>query len=211
MKRSVEIMDTRDSASSGGRLYNTKRKRSRYTLREHGDQEGYRNNSAKKNGTGKIVANGPVVKTLADNKETDAHRLAQRQKQIDYGKNTVGYDRYCAKVPRHQRRPGEHPMTPDKTMSIGKKVFDKIVRKWRQALHKFDPPELIDAAQIAKANDAEVLVASSITDGEMERGFATKLKETTDQVPTNSLSRSIYDNFDEDISGEENDSDDSLL
>ena len=33
--------------------------------------------------------------------EADPHRIAQRQKQIDYGKNTLGYQRYTEEVPRY--------------------------------------------------------------------------------------------------------------
>ena len=32
--------------------------------------------------------------------EADQRRLAGRQKQIDYGKNTAGYKNYIARVPR---------------------------------------------------------------------------------------------------------------
>jgi hypothetical protein len=32
--------------------------------------------------------------------EHDAHKLEQRQKQIDYGKNTLGYATYCSSVSR---------------------------------------------------------------------------------------------------------------
>ena len=33
-------------------------------------------------------------------KETDVHKLAQRQKQIDYGKNTLGYALYSSTIPK---------------------------------------------------------------------------------------------------------------
>ena len=36
-----------------------------------------------------------------DEKETDPNKLAQRQKQIDLGKNTVGYDRYVQDKPKY--------------------------------------------------------------------------------------------------------------
>lgn len=43
------------------------------------------------------VADVPEAKMAGageDSLETDAHRLAQRQKQVDYGKNTLGYQKY---------------------------------------------------------------------------------------------------------------------
>jgi Histone RNA hairpin-binding protein RNA-binding domain len=35
-------------------------------------------------------------------KETDTHKLAQRQKQIDFGRNTLGYAAYIKAIPRHE-------------------------------------------------------------------------------------------------------------
>lgn len=37
---------------------------------------------------------------FADNIEADPHRLATRQKQIDFGMNTLGYETYLEKVPK---------------------------------------------------------------------------------------------------------------
>lgn len=41
-----------------------------------------------------------AAKRDAQPKETDPHKLAQRQKQIDFGKNTLGYAAYTKAVPR---------------------------------------------------------------------------------------------------------------
>ncbi|KAG4055104.1 hypothetical protein JG687_00008045 [Phytophthora cactorum] len=222
MKRGAEAMDGGDwdnyKGNRGWKGPNHKRMR-------HGDREHYRNGNGKDDGgvSGSSDTKGPVVKTLADDKETDSHRLAQRQKQIDYGKNTIGYDRYCAQVPRHQRRPGKHPMTPDKTMRIGKKVFDGMVRRWRQALHKYDPPELAEAIATVKTETAGVLATSSTsaTDAKIEGGSvatsssATMATSTQPELKKEEAStppsRSIYENFDEDNFDEDAESDDDLL
>ena len=38
--------------------------------------------------------------TKKNQMETDPHRLVQRQKQIDFGKNTVGYENYLRAIPK---------------------------------------------------------------------------------------------------------------
>ena len=38
--------------------------------------------------------------TFGSGLETNAHRLEVRQKQIMFGKNTIGYDNYLAAVPK---------------------------------------------------------------------------------------------------------------
>lgn len=70
--------------------------------------------------------------------ELNPHRLGQRQKQIDYGKNTPGYESYITKVPR-ERRQASHPQTPDVRQAVSKRGFDYQVKKWRRRLHGWDP------------------------------------------------------------------------
>ena len=85
-----------------------------------------------------------AASTLAVNeRETDPRRLSQRRKEIAYGKNTLGYERYLAQVPKHKRgaRYSEHPRTPDSTKKVSKRAFDGTVKAWRRALHEWDPPK----------------------------------------------------------------------
>jgi len=87
--------------------------------------------------------------------ETDPTRLRQRQKQIDYGKRTVGYEQYRNNVPKWGRIRGNsrYPSTPDKYSVCSKRLWDATVRRWRRGLHQYDPPGYEVASE--KASDGE--------------------------------------------------------
>ncbi|KAI8463344.1 MAG: histone RNA hairpin-binding protein RNA-binding domain-containing protein [Monoraphidium minutum] len=73
--------------------------------------------------------------------ETDAARLAQRQKQIDLGKNTQAYRNYIKAVPRHKRKlkgKDMHPSTPDISLKASKRCWQGMVRVWKKKLHFYD-------------------------------------------------------------------------
>jgi len=69
--------------------------------------------------------------------ELTEHKLAQRQRQLDYGYNTVGYVHYIERVPKDNREP-HHCKTPDKYQLCTKRAWAKQVSAWRRALHQWD-------------------------------------------------------------------------
>ncbi|KAI5065880.1 hypothetical protein GOP47_0018504 [Adiantum capillus-veneris] len=83
-----------------------------------------------------------------DAEETDAHRLSQRQRQIEYGKNTLGYECYVELVPRLKRK-ARDPQTPNPKQVCSKRSWDGQIRKWRRLLHVYDPPSE-DGEEIAE-------------------------------------------------------------
>lgn len=70
--------------------------------------------------------------------EKDLAILERRQKQIDYGKNTLGYENYLKQVPKDQRTK-DHPKTPPKHIKYSRRAWDGVVRVWRKQLHCYDP------------------------------------------------------------------------
>ncbi|OEU15414.1 hypothetical protein FRACYDRAFT_269351, partial [Fragilariopsis cylindrus CCMP1102] len=66
-----------------------------------------------------------------------AHKIQQRRKVIGKGKNTVGYDIYCSKVPKEkrQKRSMVTPSTPDHTLDIPNKKWLGMIKSWYVAFY----------------------------------------------------------------------------
>jgi len=90
------------------------------------------------------VLDGKEVRKLNPSDPEEARRIHQRKRVVAYGKNTIGYDEYIKKVPKHKRKPRtlEHPMTPDAEADIPNRRWLGMVKAWRKALHKYDPPHM---------------------------------------------------------------------
>lgn len=91
-------------------------------------------------------------KTQQLEKEGDPVILQRRQKQIDYGYNTVEYAEYRRQVPKSDRTK-YHPSTPDKTRKYSRRGFDAMVRIWRKSLHFWGPQKEITLKEELKSED----------------------------------------------------------
>ncbi|KYQ92717.1 histone RNA hairpin-binding protein [Tieghemostelium lacteum] len=97
-------------------------------------------------------------------KETDIVKLKSRQKQIDFGKNTIGYDNYIKSIPR-DKRDKSHPKTPDKFQKCSRRSWMGQIKKWRRELHKYDPNagEFIDEEDLEDDDNTTTLTTTIIT------------------------------------------------
>lgn len=63
--------------------------------------------------------------------------IAQRERQIAFGKATLGYARYIECVSRDQRTRSD-PVTPRANTDVSRRQFRRLVNTWRRALHEWD-------------------------------------------------------------------------
>ena len=72
--------------------------------------------------------------------EEDKQILSRRSKQIDFGKNTLGYQNYLKVIPKEKRMAND-PRTPNKFIKFSRRSWDAQIKLWRKKLHVYDPPE----------------------------------------------------------------------
>jgi len=74
--------------------------------------------------------------------ETDLHRLAQRQKQIEAVKKKDVYQCYITELPKSKRiyslRYTGHPRTPDIYVSRSNRSFKGVINEWNRLLHRWN-------------------------------------------------------------------------
>ncbi|BFZ01292.1 hypothetical protein BsWGS_04331 [Bradybaena similaris] len=66
--------------------------------------------------------------------EEDKIRMARREKDIAYGKNTEDYKHYVQILPKYKRRERD-PKTPDKYVNCSRRSWDGRVKHWKLKLH----------------------------------------------------------------------------
>lgn len=117
-----------------------------------------------------------VERQSANGTEDDLHRVAQRQKQIDLGKDTLAYDCFVNTVAREDRKP-QHPMTPLATQRCSRRSFVGQIKRWRKML--FDFKANMDSAKASGSRDGK----SESTPGTGEKSIGACQEVLEDGLP----------------------------
>ncbi|KAE9549240.1 hypothetical protein FO519_007549 [Halicephalobus sp. NKZ332] len=67
----------------------------------------------------------------------DEVTLQRRTKEIEKGKQKEVYQRYLAEVPKHKRKKGVHPKTPNKFIDYSRRSWDAQMRAWKRSLYEW--------------------------------------------------------------------------
>jgi len=62
---------------------------------------------------------------------------------------------------REQRKPRKDPQTPNIKLEASKRMWASTVRRWRRALHMYDPSEAVDDGAMMGAEDDDADDASA--------------------------------------------------
>lgn len=96
--------------------------------------------------------------------ETDISVINRRQKQLDFGKNTVGYSNYLLMTPKAKRSKVD-PRTPDKFLKFSRRSWDQQIKLWRKKLHSYDPNDGADDEELEMSVSDFLSDASFVTPG----------------------------------------------
>ncbi|XP_033633167.1 histone RNA hairpin-binding protein-like [Asterias rubens] len=126
--------------------------------------------------------------------ETDENIIVRRQKQIEYGKNTLGYDNYLQEVPKNKRAKGKHMSTPNKFHKCSRRAWEGLVRQWRKKLHEYDPADTYKPDTVARKelhfSDTTSEASSTDTDAKMDIDLNNSLSSAiSDYLASNESSR----------------------
>lgn len=131
--------------------------------------------------------------------EDDVHRLSQRQRQIEFGKNTLGYERYSELVPRSKRKRTD-PQTPNPKQVCSKRSWDGQIRKWRRLLHAYDPPvedgeEMAEDFSLSKSGQGHLKAEASVTEAEDNRPPHRSSQQSKENKMAKDISLDIYEDW----------------
>jgi len=108
-----------------------------------------------------VSGGSPTKRSTRSPKVVDEHQLEQRQKQIDYGCQTLGYLRYRIVVPK-DKRSRDDPRTPKKTQACSKRSWDGQIKKWRRDLHKWDPEDPAAFITWLESEFVQAMIATNV-------------------------------------------------